>query len=218
VLRLYGERVSSFLMVGGMPTGVGIEEDCMWKSKKPEEEKESLLAPKRESLTQKEEAMSAFEDRKPEHRFEPRSSPSVDEVVNIGKSVFIKGELTGDENLTIEGRVEGRIELKDHNLVIGPNGKINAEVNAKNVTVIGSVVGNISATEVVEIKSSGSVMGDIRSARVSIADGAHFKGSVDMQKSSDTVRRFDAPRSEPVKLSSEVPVIQKAQVGATRLP
>jgi cytoskeletal protein CcmA (bactofilin family) len=197
------------------PIGVGIEEARMWKSKKPEEEKESFLAPKKESfVTQKEEkTMSAFEERKPiEPRFEPKHNPTMEEVINIGKSVFIKGELTGDEDLTIEGRVEGKIELKDHNLVIGPNGKINAEVNAKNVTVIGSVVGNISATEVVEIKSSGTVMGDIKSVRISIADGAHFKGSVDMQKGGDTVKRFDLSRSEPVKLSPEMPTIQKAQV------
>jgi cytoskeletal protein CcmA (bactofilin family) len=187
----------------------------MWKSKKPEEEREHLLPPKKENFViQKEEkTMSAFEERKPvEHRFESKNHPTVEEVINIGKSVFIKGELTGDEDLTIEGRVEGKIELKDHNLVIGPNGKINAEVNAKNVTVIGSVVGNISATEVVEIKSTGSVMGDIRSARVSIADGAHFKGSVDMQKGSETVKRFDSSRAEPVRLNPEIATIQKAQV------
>jgi cytoskeletal protein CcmA (bactofilin family) len=192
-----------------------MEEDCMWKSRKPEEERESFLAPKKESfVTQKEEkTMSAFEERKPlEHRFEPKNNSTMEEVINIGKSVFIKGELTGDEDLTIEGRVEGRIELKDHNLVIGPNGKISAEVNAKNVTVIGSVVGNISATEVVEIKSSGSVMGDIRSVRVSIADGAHFKGSVDMQKGSETIKRFESPRTEPVRLNPEMTPIQKAQV------
>jgi cytoskeletal protein CcmA (bactofilin family) len=182
---------------------------------KARSQRKKRRAPKKESFViQKEEkAMSAFEERKPvEHRFEPRNNPTMEEVVNIGKSVFIKGELTGDEDLTIEGRVEGKIELKDHNLVIGPNGKINAEVNAKNVTVIGSVVGNISATEVVEIKSSGSVMGDIRSVRVSIADGAHFKGSVDMQKGSETVKRFDSSRPEPVRLNPEVATIQKAQV------
>jgi cytoskeletal protein CcmA (bactofilin family) len=187
----------------------------MWKSKRPEEERENLLTPKKENLaTQKEEkTMSAFEERKPlEHRFEPKNNPTMEEVINIGKSVFIKGELTGDEDLTIEGRVEGKIELKDHNLVIGPNGKINAEINAKNVTVIGSVVGNISASEVVEIKSSGSVMGDIKSVRISIADGAHFKGSVDMQKGSETVKRFEAPRSEPVKLNPETATVQKAQI------
>src|SRR3989442_2751258 len=124
-------------------------------------------------------------------------------VVNIGQTIFIKGELTGDEDLTIEGRVEGKIELKDHNLIIGPNGKINAEINAKSVTVIGSVVGNISASEMVEIKSSGTVMGDIKSSRISIADGAHFKGSVDMQKGTDTSKKFELPKPEAAKVSSD---------------
>jgi cytoskeletal protein CcmA (bactofilin family) len=76
--------------------------------------------------------------------------------------------------------VEGKIELKDHHLVIGPHGKINAEIEAKSVTVIGTVVGNICASELVEIKSTGSVTGDIRTSRIAFADGANFKGSVDM--------------------------------------
>jgi cytoskeletal protein CcmA (bactofilin family) len=162
----------------------------MWKNKKPEEDRETY-APRKEEFP-----MNVFEERKPmETRFENKPNPSKEEVINIGKSVFIKGELTGDEDLTIEGRVEGRIELKDHNLVIGPNGKINAEINAKNVTIIGSVVGNIAATDIIEIKSSGSVMGDIKSPRVCIADGAHFKGSVDMQRTPD--KKADLPRVEP---------------------
>jgi cytoskeletal protein CcmA (bactofilin family) len=179
----------------------------MWKSKKPEEEKESTVTPKEEK------PMSAFEERKPlEPRFEPKGNPVMEEVINIGKSVFIKGELTGDEDLTIEGRVEGKIELKDHNLVIGPNGKINAEVNAKSVTIIGSVVGNISASEMVEIKTSGSVMGDIKSSRISIADGAHFKGSVDMQRAADSSKRVDSPKPEPFKLGQDQSTMQKVQV------
>jgi cytoskeletal protein CcmA (bactofilin family) len=112
--------------------------------------------------------------------------------------------LTGDEDLTIEGRVEGKIELKDHNLVIGPNGKINAEINAKNVTIIGSVVGNINASDIIEIKTSGTVMGDIKAPRISIADGAHFKGSVDMQRST-TDKKSDLPRVEPVKMMTPDP-------------
>lgn len=143
--------------------------------------------------------MNAFEERKPmEPRLEPKTNPTKEEVINIGKSVFIKGELTGDEDLTIEGRVEGKIELKDHNLVIGPNGKINAEINAKNVTIIGSVVGNITASDIIEIKTSGSVMGDIKAPRISIADGAHFKGTVDMQRSSE--KKTELSRVEPVKI------------------
>ena len=174
----------------------------MWKNKKPEDEKEP------QAIRKEEFPMSAFEERKPmEPRFEPRSTPVKEEVINIGKSVFIKGELTGDEDLTIEGRVEGKIELKDHNLVIGPNGKINAEINAKNVTVIGSVVGNISASEIIEIRSSGSVMGDIKAPRISVADGAHFKGSVDMQRSSDSFKK-----AEPPKFSVDASSIPKIQV------
>jgi cytoskeletal protein CcmA (bactofilin family) len=102
--------------------------------------------------------------------------------VNIGKSVVIKGELSGSEDLTIEGNVEGRIELKENILTIGPNGKIRAEVFAKAVIVLGEVTGNVTASEKVDIRDNGSVDGDITSPRVAIAEGAHFRGAVDMQR------------------------------------
>ena len=102
--------------------------------------------------------------------------------VNIGKSVVIKGVLSGSEDLTIEGHVEGRIELRENVLTIGPNGKIRAEVFAKAVVVLGEVVGNVTASEKVDIRDNGSVDGDITSPRVAIAEGAHFRGSVDMQR------------------------------------
>jgi cytoskeletal protein CcmA (bactofilin family) len=101
-------------------------------------------------------------------------------VVNIGKSVVIKGELNGSEDLTIEGHVEGKIELREHVLTIGPNGKIKAELFAKAVVVLGEVKGNITATEKVDIRENGAVDGDITAPRVAIAEGAHFRGSVDM--------------------------------------
>jgi cytoskeletal protein CcmA (bactofilin family) len=104
------------------------------------------------------------------------------DVVNIGKSVVIKGELNGSEDLTVEGHVEGKIELQEHVLTIGPNGKIKAEVFAKAVIVLGEVTGNIMATEKVDIRDNGAVDGDIVSPRVAIAEGAHFRGSVDMQR------------------------------------
>jgi cytoskeletal protein CcmA (bactofilin family) len=104
------------------------------------------------------------------------------DVVNIGKSVVIKGELNGSEDLTIEGHVEGKIELKDHVLTIGPNGKIKASVFAKSVIVLGEVNGNVTASEKVDIRDGGSVDGDLVSPRVAIAEGAHFRGTVDMQK------------------------------------
>ena len=102
--------------------------------------------------------------------------------VNIGKSVVIKGELNGSEDLTIEGQVEGKIELRQNVLTIGPNGKIKAQVFAKSVIVLGEVTGNVTATEKVDIRDNGSVDGDIVAPRVAIAEGAHFRGSIDMQR------------------------------------
>jgi cytoskeletal protein CcmA (bactofilin family) len=96
--------------------------------------------------------------------------------------VVIKGELNGSEDLTVEGHVEGKIELRDHVLTIGPNGKIKAQVFAKAVIVLGEVNGNVTATEKVDIRDGGSVDGDIVSPRVAIAEGAHFRGTVDMQR------------------------------------
>ena len=101
---------------------------------------------------------------------------------NIGKSVVIKGDLSGSEDLTIEGTVEGKIELRQNVLTIGANGKIKAQIFAKIVVVQGEVVGNITASERVEIKDNGSVDGDLAAPRIAIADGAHFRGSIDMQR------------------------------------
>ena len=117
----------------------------------------------------------------------PASRPEVGskqerDVVNIGKSVIIKGELSGSEDLTIEGQVEGKIELRQNILTIGPNAKIKAQVFAKAIIVQGEVHGNVSATERVDIRDNGSVDGDLSAPRVAIADGAHFRGSIDMQR------------------------------------
>ena len=103
-------------------------------------------------------------------------------MVNIGKSVLIKGELSGSEDLTIEGQVEGKIELRQNVLTIGPNGRIKAQVFAKAVIIQGEVHGNITASERVDIRDNGSVEGDLAAPRVAIADGAHFRGGIDMQK------------------------------------
>jgi cytoskeletal protein CcmA (bactofilin family) len=121
------------------------------------------------------------------------------DVVNIGKSVVIKGELNGSEDLTIEGHVEGKIELKDHVLTIGPNGKIKAAVFAKAVIVLGEVNGNVTASEKVDIRDGGSVDGDIISPRVAIAEGAHFRGTVDMQ------RKGAQPGQQPPKPAAAQP-------------
>jgi cytoskeletal protein CcmA (bactofilin family) len=119
------------------------------------------------------------------------------DIVNIGKSVVIKGELNGSEDLTIEGEVEGTIQLREHVLTIGPNGRIKAQVFAKSVIVLGQVAGNVTASEKVDIRDNGSVDGDIVSPRVAIAEGAHFRGSVDMQRKSVPAQAQKAVATPP---------------------
>ncbi len=104
------------------------------------------------------------------------------ERVNIGRSVVIKGQLSGSEDLTIEGQVDGKIELREHRLTIGQHGRINAEVVAKSVVVMGQVTGDIRAAEKISIEENGMVEGDVSAPRVGIAEGAHFKGTIDMSK------------------------------------
>src|SRR5688572_6075761 len=130
------------------------------------------------------------------------------DVVNIGKSVVIKGELNGSEDLTIEGHVEGTIQLRDHVLTIGPNGRIKAQVFAKAVIVLGEVTGNVTASEKVDIRDNGSVDGDIVSPRVAIAEGAHFRGSVDMQRKAAAQEK---PAAKPAAQSA--PAAQPAAQG-----
>ena len=127
------------------------------------------------------------------------------DVVNIGKSVVIKGELNGSEDLTVEGHVEGKIELKDHVLTIGPNGKIKASVFAKAVIVLGEVNGNVTASEKVDIRDGGSVDGDIVSPRVAIAEGAHFRGSVDMQRKAPPAAQAQAQKPAEQKAAEQKP-------------
>ena len=131
-------------------------------------------------------------------------------TVNIGKSVVIKGELNGSEDLTIEGHVEGTIQLRDHVLTIGPNGKIKAQVFAKAVIVLGEVTGNVTASDKVDIRDAGSVDGDIISPRVAIAEGAHFRGSVDMQRKGAAATTTPAAKATAPTPAAPQPVQQVA--------
>ena len=142
-----------------------------WRRQRPEPE--PAREPVRPAVqTPAAPAPSASTERKP-----------MEKLVNIGKSIQIKGELTGKEDLTIEGRVDGKIVLKDHHLTIGANGHITAEIHAKSVSIVGQVVGNVTADDRIEIAATGSMEGDIKAPRVVLADGARFKGAVDMERS-----------------------------------
>jgi cytoskeletal protein CcmA (bactofilin family) len=114
-------------------------------------------------------------------------------VANIGKSLHIKGELSGDEDLTVEGTVEGKITLNGHRVTISQNGRVTGEIHAKSVVVGGQVRGNITADEKVEVAATGHLLGDVRAPRVVVADGAQFKGSIDMGIDSGSGARAAAP-------------------------
>jgi cytoskeletal protein CcmA (bactofilin family) len=98
--------------------------------------------------------------------------------MNLGTSMSIKGELSGSEDLTLYGHMEGSIRLPDHTLTIGPNADIRAEISAKALVIMGTVTGNVTAAEKVDIRATGSLIGDLVSPRLAIADGGSVRGRV----------------------------------------
>lgn len=119
------------------------------------------------------------------------------EVAHIGKSVLIKGELSGSEDLYLDGEVEGNIELRDHSITVGPHGRVRAHINAREIIVHGKVEGNVRASERVELKRSAVLAGDIATQRIVIEDGAFFKGSIDITKEKEKEKEKEAPKAEP---------------------
>lgn len=117
---------------------------------------------------------------RPRRRAEDENHTRGGTVANIGKSIIFKGELTGDEDLQIDGQVEGNISLPGNELTIGTTAKITAEVNAKSVQVVGKITGNVTATERVEVHSNGEVKGDIKAPKLLIQEGAVVNGAVQM--------------------------------------
>jgi cytoskeletal protein CcmA (bactofilin family) len=108
------------------------------------------------------------------------------EQATIGKSLVVKGEVSGSESLFIDGKVEGAINLPGNRVTVGRNGQVAANITAREVVVLGKVRGNISASDRVDIRSEGSLTGDVAAARISIEDGAYFKGGIDIRKPGDT--------------------------------
>ena len=113
------------------------------------------------------------------------------ETANLGKSVVIKGELSGSEDLYIDGQVEGSIELAGNRLTIGPNGRVKANITARSVTIGGRLEGNVRATDRVDLRQTAVVLGDIATQKIAIEDGAYFKGSIEIDKSGDASGSFD---------------------------
>ena len=115
----------------------------------------------------------------PVSRFEPASSGN-----SIGKSVKVVGQIYSKEDLYVDGAVEGTLEASEHKLTIGPHGTIQASIKAREVLVLGTIQGNVEAFERLEIRKDAKLLGDIRTARIVIEDGAYFKGGVDIAKPS----------------------------------
>ena len=111
----------------------------------------------------------------------PVTTTTADQAT-IGKSLVIKGEVTGSESLYIDGRVEGSINLSGNRVTVGRNGVVAANINAREIVVLGKVRGNLTASDRVDIRSDGSLTGDVIAARISIEDGAFFKGGIDIRK------------------------------------
>ncbi|HET7749513.1 MAG TPA: polymer-forming cytoskeletal protein [Terriglobales bacterium] len=168
----------------------------MWKRKEEEESEGSVTRPQGSSGPGRSEP--------------PRMTAPVSGTAHIGPSVFIKGELSGSEDLYIDGNVEGNIELPGSNLMVGPNGRVRAGIRARGVIIEGKVDGDIEATERVELRKTAVLMGSIVTQRVSIEDGAYFKGGVDVKRQAAPVAQQPPAQPRPELKRESIPVAASA--------
>jgi len=142
-------------------------------------------------------------------------TPKTADFAHIGKSVIIKGELSGSEDLFVDGVVEGTIELRSNNLVIGPNGQVKGGLRAKGVVVQGKLDGDIRASQRAELRKSAVVVGDIFTQRVAIEEGAYFKGKVDIQQEAAKSAVVSPAKTEPQPEPKSVSPSQASAASAT---
>jgi cytoskeletal protein CcmA (bactofilin family) len=182
----------------------------MWNRRKDEEftPPRPVTAPSVPAEPKKETSiptMSSAPGRIPEAYPEiPRSGGTA----TLGKSVMVKGQIVSREDLTIDGEVEGTVELHEHRLTIGPNGKVNASLKAREIIVLGTINGNVEATDKIDIRKEARLVGDIKTARIVIEDGAFFKGSIDIIRT-ETPKQQAAkaqPQGAPAPAPAPVPV------------
>ena len=135
------------------------------------------------------------------------TTTSTSDQATIGKSLVIKGEVTGSESLYIDGRVEGSINLSGNRVTIGRNGVVAANISAREIVVLGKVRGNLTASDRVDIRSDGSLTGDVVAARISIEDGAFFKGGIDIRKAGGAVASKPEEVTKSVSSAAPEPAI-----------
>jgi cytoskeletal protein CcmA (bactofilin family) len=121
----------------------------------------------------------------PTRTFDPEPTRSVGSAT-LGKNVTVKGQIFAREDLTIDGEVEGTVECHEHRLTIGPNARVQAGLKAREIIIQGSIQGNVDAVDKIDIKKEAKLVGDIKTSRIVIEDGAYFKGSIDISKATAT--------------------------------
>ena len=151
----------------------------MWNRRKDEDvtPKPSMNPPTSSSLAREGIPMNTLP---PQRSMEVDSPATSSRTASIGKSVIIKGQLFSREDLYVDGEVEGSVDILEHRLTVGPNGKLMAGVKAREIVVLGTIHGNVEAAEKIEIRKDAKLVGDIKTQRIVIEDGAYFKGSIDI--------------------------------------
>lgn len=144
---------------------------------------------------------------------EPHHEPQRAGSAVLGKSVIVKGQIFSREDLTIDGEVEGTVELQEHRLTIGPNGKVVAGVKAREVVVLGTIHGNVETSDKIEIRRDAKLVGDLRTARIVIEDGAYFKGNIDIVRA-DAARQEPRPAARPQQAAAAVSNAAPVAAGA----
>ena len=177
----------------------------MWKPANPPTPNQPN-APAAKTPAQSAPTAAPAAEARPAQTAEPTPAPAnrnavlnTQEQVTIGKSLVIKGEVTGSESLYIDGKVEGSINLPGNRVTVGRNGQVNANINAREVVVLGKVRGNLNASDRVDIRNEGSLTGDVVAQRISIEDGAFFKGGIDIRKQDAKAQTAATPATEPAK-------------------
>lgn len=150
----------------------------MWNRRKEEEPaaRAAAMPPTPSELSREGIPLSTLPGRGSEGNDVPRGQAV------IGKSVLVKGTIVSREDLTIDGEVEGTVELPEHRLTVGPNGRVRANLKAKELVALGAIHGNVETTDKIDIRKDAKLVGDIRTARIVIEDGAYFKGNIDIVK------------------------------------
>ena len=132
----------------------------------------------------------------------------------LGASLHVKGEITGNEDLTIDGSVEGLVQLEDRKLTVGASARVTADIIAREVVVYGNVKGNLRARDRIEIKKDGSVVGDLTTARIMIEDGAYFKGAIEIDRAASEAKEKDLDKPAYTRAAASAPAHASASVSS----